>query len=212
MPLKFDAALKEVASGNVVLLLVRCNILEWNQGAPQVYGGVENVSHEVAGVQAGLFTGELRGNKGEKLQYSNEPVLIIHDSWGNLGYKSKGIRIITKKFFEAKVDVMSMFVGFTYNEGSAVKPTIPTLTTTYGQTGANVKRLQECLKYLGYFPLDIDLNISSNNRFGNVTRTHLKRFQLAHKDLFISLGAKLVDLNGMSAGPVTRKVLGQLIK
>lgn len=214
MPKDFLTAVKEIVKGNTVLFLVRANILEWNQGCPQVYGGEKDVSHEVCGVQAGYFAVNLRGNKGEPIVLNNELVIIIDDSWGNLGYKSSGKRIITKKFFDEHVDVVSMFTGFTYKTSVGEKPALPARNATYGQTGLNVKNLQKCLKYLGYYPAEIDLDLSSNNRYGPVTRFHVKKFQLDHADFFASKGTSLEalkEIDGMSFGPQSRELLAQLI-
>lgn len=214
LPKDFVTVCKEIVKGNPVLILIRCNILEWNQGCPQIYGGVKDVNHEITGVQAGYWTGELRGNKGEKIILNNELIMVIHDSWGNLGYQSKGIRIITKKFFDTYVDISSMFIGFTYLDDAVTKPLPPTKTMRYGQSGENIKTWQKSMKFLGYFPLEIDLDVPANNRFGPLTRSHVKKLQMAHVPFFVERGTSLralQELDGMSAGPQTLELVTKLI-
>lgn len=207
MPKDFLTAAKEIAKGHPVPLLVRCNILEWNQGVPQIYGGKKDVSHEITGVQAGYFTGTVRGNKGEKIKLENKLVIRVDDSWGNLGFESKGFRLITQEFFDAYVDQVSMFLGFTYKQGEE-KPVVPTVRITYGDVGPNVKKVQEALRYLGYFPLDIDTNIAANNRFGPVTRSHVKKFHMAHIPWFEKLGTTEADLRKIDG----KRVWGQTLQ
>lgn len=215
MPLDFMTICKEINKGNVVGLLFRCNYHnEWNQGCPQIYGGEKDLAHEVAGVQAGYFSCTLRGNEGEKIVLNNELVIIIHDSFGNLGYQSKAVRIITKKFFDAYCVQASLVTGASYDSGVGPKPPLPTAIMAYGQTGANVKAWQLAMRYVGYFPTDIDLSVPANNRFGPLTRVHVKKLQMDNVPFFEARGTTLKalqELDGMRAGSQTLELLTSLV-
>lgn len=210
MPLDFATIASEVQKGNPVLLLVRCGINEWNQAAPQVYEDYKDVSHEVCAVQSGLYTGQLRGNKGEKLFYNNTPVIRTDDSWGNLGFEGKGFRLLDEKFFKYAVINAVLIKEFVYQEVTIPKPSLPTNTVVFGQRNLNVEKLQECLKYLGYWPKDEN----TTTYFGNITRSNLLELQVDHIGFFMQRGIGIIDIEhiaGKSAGPITRDLLKYLI-
>ena len=141
------------------------NVPEVHHKLPLVGGST--VRHSVAAVDFCLY-------KGQK-------ALIIEDSWG-LDRAIQGRRIITEDFFKARNFFIGHFMNFEFetNQEDATKPRFnflfdlefsPTFTTSPA-----VVALQNCLKFEGVFPKNVD----SSGYYGSVTRTAVEQFQIRY--------------------------------
>jgi len=96
--------------------------------------------------------------------YKGKKALIIEDSWGSwssdLG--KRGQRIITEDFMP-RCWFAAYPINFKYEEESIDKP----------KFDGSVKSLQDCLKYTGDFPK----NIESTGFFGSITKSALQKWQ-----------------------------------
>ncbi len=103
--------------------------------------------------------------------------LIIEDSWGP-GAGIGGQRIIDETFFIARNWYASYLINFCFEIGPV--PTKPKYTFNkdleFGMTDADVKGLQDCLRYEGLFPSNTD----STGLFGAITKKAVQDFQLKH--------------------------------
>jgi len=94
--------------------------------------------------------------------YQGKKALIIDESWG-LGTAMNGQRIITEDFFKARNFFAAHFQNFAFEEATLLKP----------HYNGSVTSLQNCLKFEGLFPS----NIESTGVFGPVTTKAVKAFQ-----------------------------------
>lgn len=131
---------------------------------------------------------------------NNEKCLVIEDSWGpNAGVG--GQRTITEAFLKARNFYAGYLVNFRFQAAPSQKPTWEFLVDLeLGQTSADVKALQDCLRWDGDFPT----NAESTGYFGPITQTAVQKFQA--KYLAILPG----DAGYGRVGPRTRGVLNQL--
>ena len=126
--------------------------------------------------------------------------LIIEDSWGP-GAGLGGQRIIDEAFYNARNWYASYLINFQFD---VVPPTKPQHTFNVdmmlGQINDEVKTLQDCLKYEGLFPSNVD----STGQYGPVTQTAVQKFQLKYA---------ITTVGGPGygrCGPMTRSKLNQL--
>lgn len=89
--------------------------------------------------------------------YNGKKAIIVDDSWG------VPKKIITEDFFK-RCFYAGYFMNFKFEQGD--KPIFD----------GTVKSLQDCLKYLGYFPS----NVESTGVFGELTKQALIKFQQAN--------------------------------
>ncbi len=139
--------------------------------------------------------------------YKGKKALIIEDSWG-LDAAMQGRRIITEDFFNARCYYAAHFMNFALEDQSEAVPEGKprhtfsadldfSVTITYSN---DVKMLQNCLKYLGLFPT----NVESTGYFGAVTQKAIEKFQLNE-------GISTPGVAGFGrVGPRTRAVLNRL--
>ena len=113
--------------------------------------------------------------------YQGKKALIIDDSWG-LAYAMNGQRVITEDFFNARNFFAAHFQNFAFEEATILKPSYNT----------SVKSLQDCLKFEGLFPT----NVESTGVYGPITTKAVKAFQLKYG----------IDQVG-TVGPITRAKL-----
>lgn len=118
--------------------------------------------------------------------YNGKKALIIDDSWG-LAYAMNGQRVITEDFFNARNFFAAHFMNFAFEEATIPKP-------HYDET---IKSLQDCLKYDGVFPA----NIESTGFYGPVTATAVSKFQVKYG---------LDPVGTGTVGPKTKAKLHQL--
>lgn len=126
--------------------------------------GSKTVRHSVTAVDFGIY----KGKKG----------LVIEDSWGE-SYGWDGRRFITEDFFKERNFFAGYCLDFKFEEDNSdiTKPKhyftrdlfyVPNVTRD-----EEVSALQDCLKYLGYFPK----NIESTGWFGSITKKAVMEFQ-----------------------------------
>lgn len=133
--------------------------------------------------------------------YKGKKALIIDDSWG-LTSADEGQRIITEDFFKARCYFAAHFMNFKFESPSAPKTGTFTTDLEFGQRSADVARLQLALKDLGHFPA----NVYTTGYYGNVTKTAVGAFQLAH-------GVASKGTAGFGRfGPLTRAKLNSIIE
>lgn len=116
--------------------------------------------------------------------YNGKKALIIDDSWG-IATAMNGQRVITEDFFMARNFFAAHFQNFAFEEGTIVKP----------RYDGSVKSLQDCLKFEGVFPMNID----STGVYGSITTKAVKAFQA-------KWGIEQVG----TVGPKTKKRLQEL--
>lgn len=134
--------------------------------------------------------------------------LIIEDSWGP-GYGIGGQRIIDEDFFKARNWFAAYPIAFKFEDQTQPQPApTPTPKPAYtfnvdlqfGMTHADVKALQDILRYEGHFPV----NTQSTGYFGAITKTAVQKFQ----DKYGIATAK--DPGYGRVGPRTRAKLNEL--
>lgn len=132
--------------------------------------------------------------------YQGKKCLIIEDSWGpNFG--KGGQRIITEDWHKARNWFVGHAMNFQFDVPTPVKPQHNfTVDMWFGQVSEEIKALQNCLKYEGLFPSNVD----STGFFGAVTQKAVQGFQIKY-------GITTVDGPGYGrVGPITRAKLNQL--
>ena len=108
--------------------------------------------------------------------------IIIEDSWGpNFGLN--GQRVIDEDFFKVRNWYAGYLVNFQFDDQTQPQPTPPPAPhyvfnkdLEFGMTDPDVKGLQDCLRFAGFFPT----NASSTGYFGSVTKTAVQGFQIKH--------------------------------
>ncbi len=98
--------------------------------------------------------------------YKGEKALIIDDSWG-LGFAMNGQRVITESFFKERNFFAAHFQNFAFEEATTTKP----------HYDGSVVSLQNCLKFEGVFPTNVD----STGVYGPVTTKAVKAFQAKYE-------------------------------
>ena len=93
--------------------------------------------------------------------YQGKKALIIEDSWGKFG-QFDGQRVITEDFMP-RCFFAAYPINFKYEKEVDNKP----------KFDGSVKSLQDCLKYTGDFPKNVD----STGYFGSITKGALKKWQ-----------------------------------
>lgn len=140
--------------------------------------------------------------------YNGEEGFTIEDSWGSAGIEGKGIRWVTRAFFEKRNYIQGLYpTTFKTFEQLGVAPTRPKVTLTrdleFGSTGADVRALQEVYRYEGFFPA----NHPGSELFHNLTEECTRQFQVRHK--IVSSGTPKTTGFGR-VGPSTRAVINKL--
>lgn len=92
--------------------------------------------------------------------------LVIEDSWGTFD-RFPGQRLISKQYFNSRTLYAAYPRTFTFATETSIKPSYD---------GSFVS-LQECLKWAGFFPVDVD----STGVYGPVTRRAVLAFQKANQ-------------------------------
>jgi len=113
--------------------------------------------------------------------YNGIKALIIDDSWG-IGTAMNGQRVITEDFFKARNFFAAHFQNFAFEESTIIKP----------HYDGSVISLQNCLKFEGLFPANVD----SSGIYGPITIKAVKAFQLKYG----------IDVVGV-VGPITKQKL-----
>lgn len=140
--------------------------------------------------------------------YNGEEGFTIEDSWGSAGIDGKGVRWITRAFFEKRNYIPGLYpTTFKTFQQLGVVPTRPTIKLTrdleFGITGADVRALQEVYRYEGFFPA----NHAGSELFHNLTEECTRQFQVRHG--IVSSGTPKTTGFGR-VGPSTRAVINKL--
>lgn len=115
--------------------------------------------------------------------YKGKKCLIIEDSWGK-DTAIDGRRIITEDFFKARNWFAAYFMNFAFEDKTQQPTSVPTPKPHYtfntdlffGVQNADVKALQDILKYEGLFPN----NVESTGYYGAVTQQSVEKFQVKY--------------------------------
>lgn len=170
---------------------------EWNQDIPQILNpdlqalGAP-VRHEVcATANYGIY----EGKEG----------FTIEDSWGSTGINGKGVRWITREFFELRNYIPGLYpTTFKTYSDVGVLPSKPKVNLPkdleFGMEDSDVFKLQQVLKYENLFPV----NHAGSNFFLNITLDAVKKFQVRYNIAGPSDGGY------GRVGPKTRKVINTL--
>lgn len=149
-----------------VMLWFKCSYEEWSQDVPTGLSDSEAVRHSVTAVDIIKFNGVEH--------------IVIEDSWGTWLKKSdlplkEGQRAITKEFFDKHCYFAGAYTYFEYEGGNKPKHVFNKYIN-YGETSAEVKSLQEVLKYEKFFPS----NQECTGFFGGITAKALIKWQVSH--------------------------------
>lgn len=207
----FDAAASTIyKTGKPLMLWFFFNLPEWTV-TPTVID--ENLTaatavgvHSTTGVDITLLSSEHVNDS----RLWGQQAIIIEDSWGT-SYGRAGQRFITRAWYEKRNLLAKYYQNWKFNDANmlpeeatqVVKPVhtftrdlhqIPTAEFITGGD-ADVRALQDILKYEGFFPLNCD----STGNFGPTTLGAVKRWQEKHG----------VNATGY-VGPLTREALNKL--
>jgi hypothetical protein len=171
MPYDFDQIISTLhATKKPIPVGFFATVKEWNLDVPKIIDpslALEKatVRHEVCATP----------NYGI---YNGEEGFTIEDSWGSTGINGKGVRWITRAFFEKRNYIQGLVpTSFKDYEQINIQPAKPRVKLTrdlyYGITDSDVFQLQLVLKYEGLFPA----NHSGSNYFGEITKRAVENFQ-----------------------------------
>lgn len=142
--------------------------------------------------------------------YKGEEGFTIEDSWGTTGIKGKGVRFITRAFFEKRNYIAGLVpTSFKSYEDLNITPSVPKYNfirnLQYGDKGVEVVALQDMLKYEGYFPA----NHSSTGNYYGLTSKAVLEWQKAHN---VDKIQTLEELQGRFFGNKSREIANKIYK
>lgn len=184
------------STGKGVMLFFKFNSAEWTT-VPTIRSGVAiNCYHAVCGTNCILYNGDT--------------AIVIEDSWGP-GSGNGGRRIITRDWFvNNRCTFAAYFIDLKNNWRDTVDTTIEKPQHTFGvnlvlgNNNDEVKALQNCLKYLKFFP-----NVQEcTGYYGGITARAVLDFQKK----YIGETTEIINLKGKSCGPKTRDKLNEIFK
>lgn len=133
---------------------------------------------------------------------NGKKTLVIEDSWGP-NYGVAGRRFIDEDFFKTRNFFAAYPMNFKFDE-QAEKPHYTFQNKmAFGDQNADVKALQDILKYEGLFPQ----NTESTGLYGAITAKGVYQFQVKYQ---VAPQAELDQLKGRSVGAKTLAKLNQL--
>ena len=142
--------------------------------------------HSVTGVDFGLVNGKKS--------------IIIDDSWGS-SYGQAGQRVISEDFFKARNWYAGHLMSFRFDIPATPRPVhVFNTDMELNQTNTDVSALQDCLKFEGLFPS----NIQSTGFFWSVTKKAVQDFQTKYAIVTVT------DPGFGRVGPLTREKLNEL--
>lgn len=170
---------------------------EWNQDIPKILD--KNLTLDKAGVRH-----EVCGTANYGI-YKGEEGFTIEDSWGTTGIDGKGVRWITREFFNARNYIPGLYpTAFKTFEDTGEVPVKPKVNLTkdleFGMTDPDVFILQQVYKHENLFPA----NHPGSNLFHNITLEATKKFQVRYTIVGPGEGGY------GRVGPKTRKVINTL--
>ena len=171
------------------IITIQSSMPEWNVVQPVVMPNEPiTFGHGICGVY--YFTTP-----------TNQKAILIDENWGTENIER---RILTEDFLKARGTGAMYFI-------SGVLPPTPKpqfifqTTLLYGNSNYSVKELQDCLKYFGFFPL----NIPSTGNYLSITAQAVLKWQLANN---VDTVQALNNLQGKSFGPKSIAVMNALLK
>jgi hypothetical protein len=127
--------------------------------------------------------------------YKGKECLVIDDSWGTV-FGRAGQRFITREFFTLRNTHASYPIAFKVG-GEVDRPKYTfKAPMKQGQTSADIKVLQDILKYEGLMPT----NIASSGFYGEITRKAVLAYQTKYQ---IASPSELASVNGTLVGSKT---------
>ncbi len=192
-------------TGKGVMVWFYFKIDEWNEHPAVKYPDLDlnagdTARHSVTAIDFALVNGKKS--------------LIIDDSWGT-GYGMAGQRIIDEDFFKARNWFAAYPISFQFEDQTQPQPQPqpapinpkPKYTfakvLTFGMTNADVKALQDILKYEGLFPV----NTASTGYYGAITAKGVYQWQVKHN---VAPKTELDALGGRRVGDKTIGALNNL--
>jgi len=186
LPLDIEAVASVLAEGKAVMLFFYFKSNEWTDIPTIKYPDLVRstaLRHSVTATTHTLWNGK--------------KALVIDDSWGQFG-QFNGQRLITEEFFNERCYFAGYLLDLNNNwQNIPVKPK-HTFTTTlkYGQESADVKALQNILKYEQLFPQ----NTTSTGLYLQQTAKGVLAFQKKYQ---VAVLTTLDFLQGKTVGPST---------
>lgn len=199
LPVKDIEAIASViqTTGKAVMIWFYFKIDEWTSQPAVKYPDLDilatdTVRHSISGVDAALVGGK--------------KAIIVDDSWGT-AYGVAGQRVIDEDFFKARNWFAAYPMNFAFEAGAVTKPkytfSFELVAGSATNIVADVKALQDCLKFEGFFPTNTD----STGYFGSVTAKGVLAFQKKYQ---VASDAELDQLQGRIVGLKTRNKLNEL--
>jgi len=165
LPINIDAIANIVEpTGKPVVLGVRFTDKEWfGKKVPEVLGSETKYGHGICITNATLYNGK--------------KALVIEDS-AYYDASKEAVRVVDESWFEAGRIMFAGYFTDLKNNGTDEKPHYQfNKDLQYGLKNDNdVKKLQECLAYLKFFPSRVDFT----GNFYGITLKAVKDFQLAY--------------------------------
>lgn len=186
----FENIAENIKRNFAVMVWFRASELEWCKDIPSGYSNSDEVRHSVTAI--------------DYITYKGTKYIIVDDSWGKWNEKS-GVplkerqRAITQEFFEKHCYYAAAFTQFVYDGGINPK-FVFTKTLKHGDSGEDVRKLQDYLKSVKLFPS----NQKSSGYFGSITSRAVQRFQVSHG---VTDFANERDMTKIRIGAKTLKIL-----
>jgi len=201
-----DYLAQRISTGKGIMLWFEATMEEWNQDVPFLTNRLpRTVRHSVTGVDFIL-------HKGKK-------AIVIDDSWGKF-FGLDGQRIITEEFLKERCFFAAESAALRNDWRDHLDVTPPPVQkpkhtflknlefSPVFKVEEDVKKLQEILRYEGFFPTHLDgQELGFTGYYGAVTAKAVLAFQEKHK---VASPMELASLAGKKVGPKTREVLNDL--
>lgn len=183
-------------TGKAVMVWHFWNVDEYNRTMPVVlYDGLSVGSaqgrHSTAAVDFTLKDGK--------------KCLVIEDSWGKAENTLNGQRLITEEFHKKRNFFAAYPINFKFQAFDDVPRYIFTKQLSYGMIDKDVVALQNALKYLGYFPS----NVESTGHYLGLTANAVYKWQTEYKVAPIE---ELDQLKGRVFGDKSIIKMNELLK
>ena len=176
-----------------VVLFFKFNNSEWKSVPKIKSGAVVNSYHAVCGTNGILYNGDT--------------AIVIEDSWGP-AFGMGGRRIITREWFNNnRCTFAAYFIDLKNNWRDSTEIVVApkfnfTVNMCVGQSGSEVKKLQECLKFLKLFPQVQECT----GYYGGITASAVLEFQRK----YMEYSEDIEQLKGTHCGPKTRQELNKI--
>lgn len=190
-PVDFDYIAGIVNKEGCAMIWVNTDYQSWCKDIPSVGGKKNVVVHSITAMDAIMLDGK---------EY-----LVVEDSWGKFG-KYNGQRLISREFFKDAVWFAGTLFDFKYDITDEQFAPFNTVME-YGQTSAEIKRLQTLLQARGFFPA----GQACTGYFGGVTARAVYLMQVKYSvapiseldSIQIMFNGKLITVKGGRVGKKT---------